>query len=597
MRKPALLLFFIVPTVFAWLAGCGGPSTATMENLNRFNYDVARFDPDYRLTADELYKIIFYSKYEREGGVVDEATIKEILDSVLVDTLCGLEARKFNLRDNWLQHFVYLTQINDRLNTAYWEDIIRPQITWDTAEVIQYYNDHPDEFHVDQQINLYHIFVSPRGWDKGPDSLKMRTYTREQLWELAEEYAYNIYRVLNYGEPFQNAAFVLSHDSQTRTKGGFVGWTKRGVFEAPFDSVAFSLKPYEYSKPYKDQHGWHIIYNEGMVDEGTAPIDTLSVFVSARQGLTGSKYARRELEIMDSLRATLNIVVNPVVLDTNIYKVDDSIWAGVVNGTDTVSSRELKMFEEGFRRKYRVDSTTSDMRREMITAAADRYLAIQAARAHGIDTLPDQASYREHIWHSKCKMLVLSGCKDPDWEPTDSMKEQYYNDHILDYQKPKPLEAEHLKVLGTTEADSSLAEFLAEQVRTGVDMPSLKKEYGDTQGYKINYQKPTWVGQEDVDNMYFAVASRAVPKVGALVAKTPTAYYVIRVVENYRPVLYPQVRGQIRTKLKEQHERAIYHAFRDSLFEQYDVAFPGKLKGAQVPMLIEGRLERPAEEE
>jgi len=584
MRR-SVLSFSILAAVLISMAGCGGPSVASRDTLDRFKYDVARFDPDYTMTADQLYRYVFHTRYEPEGGIVDEATIREVLDSVLVDTICGLEARDFNLRDNWLQHFVYLGQVNDHLHGLYWNEIIRPRITWDSAEVVQYYEDHIEDFHVDEQVNLYHIFCSPRGWDKGPDSLKMREYSKPQLWDLAEEYCRNVYRVLSYGEPFQNAAFVLSHDITSREKGGFIGWTTRGIYKDPFDSVAFSLEPYEYSIPYKDEHGWHIIYNEGYVAEGTAPIDTPSVFVSARQSLTGSKYKRLTEQIIDSLRAHLQLEINPEILDTNIYRVDDSIWTGVVGGVDTISARELKMLEEPFRKRYGVDSTTAELRKEMVRAVADRYLVVEAARAHGLDTLPEAVKYRDHIWHAKCKMLLLESPYNPDWEPTDSMVQQYYDDHIEEYQPSQPLKAEHLRI-----EDSSLAEFLAEQVRAGVDLQDLKKEWGDDQGYEIDYREPRQFGRADVAEEYYIVASRSIPMVGAQVAGMDSAFYVIRVLENRSPILLPMAKGGIRTQLKVAHKRQEYEQFRDSLFQLYDVRFTGKLKGAEVPMLAYGRL-------
>ncbi len=587
MRRSASVLSLLVLLALFCLTGCGGPSMATRYTLDEFTYDVALFDTDFNMTAGQLYVHLYHTRHEPEGGIVLEATIKEVLDSVLVDTICGLEARNFDLRSNWLQHYVYLGQVNDFLAGAYWNDIVRPQITWDSAEVVKYYEDHIEDFEVEEQVNLYHIFCSPRGWDLGPDSLKMKEYSRQQLWDLAEEYAQNVYRVLNYGEPFQNAAFVLSHDMQTRERGGFVGWTGRGVYEHPFDSVAFSLNPFEYSQPYKDDHGWHIVYNEGYVAAGPAPIDTPSVFASARQSLTGRKYDRRAKEILDSLRTLLELEVNPVALDTNVYRLDDSTWAGVVHGTDTIWARELKMYEEGFRKRYRVDSTTSEIRQEMLNKVAERYVLVQAARSHGLDTLPEATSYRERVWHGKSKMLVLGQQYDPGWEPTEGMIEQFYNDHVEEFQPSKPLVTEHLKV-----ADSALAFFLAEQVNAGVDLPEMKREYGDIQGYDVKLEKPGRIGREDVEEEYFIVASRGAPHMGAAVAQTPTAYYVIRVLENNRPILLPMAKGGIRTRLAESYRRTEYGKFRDSLFQRYNVTFPGKLKAAEVPMLAEGRLVR-----
>lgn len=70
----------------------------------------------------------------------------------------------------------------------------------------------------------------------------------------------SLYNVLvNNGDNFEILASRSSDDRQTAVKGGQLPVFKAGMMDPVFDSVAFSLKDMEFSRPVRTPFGWHII--------------------------------------------------------------------------------------------------------------------------------------------------------------------------------------------------------------------------------------------------------------------------------------------------------------------------------------------------
>lgn len=70
-------------------------------------------------------------------------------------------------------------------------------------------------------------------------------------------------RQIDGGKPFEQAAKEFSQDTQTREKGGDLGfWTKGELtiqVAAGFEELAFSLQPNQVSSPIQTKFGWHLI--------------------------------------------------------------------------------------------------------------------------------------------------------------------------------------------------------------------------------------------------------------------------------------------------------------------------------------------------
>lgn len=114
-----------------------------------------------------------------------------------------------------------------------WQQSHMPKIS---EEAIRgYYEQHPDEFTVPEQIHARHILVA------------------------TEEKAKAIRRQLLHKADFAALAARESLDDSNKARGGDLNWFPRGVMVQAFEEAAFALQENEISQPVKTRFGWHII--------------------------------------------------------------------------------------------------------------------------------------------------------------------------------------------------------------------------------------------------------------------------------------------------------------------------------------------------
>ncbi|MFQ6008183.1 MAG: peptidylprolyl isomerase, partial [Candidatus Zixiibacteriota bacterium] len=381
--------------------------------------------------------------------------------------------------------------------------------------------------------------------------------------------AYQVRRLLDFVEPFSKVALKYSHDKEQAAAGGDIGWTPRGYYIHPFDSVAFSMKPGEISEPFKDQTGWHIIYIEDYQPEGIPPLDEEQYQV-AKLSLEREKGNKLGLPILDSLFRQIRLVYNEELLDTNVYLVKRSTWAAIVNNQDTINFHEMSSLEETYRNRFDVPNTTVAMKKEMLRQLAKKYAVVQAARDLGLDTLPDVVAQREKFRRKYAKLVVLLDSRDPDWYPSDSLIKKYYNEHIEEFFVKKPLKVQHIVC-----EDSMFAELLRDQVLAGVDFIELAKQYYPGEpSIRADLANLGEISPEDVPSEFYQRA--LLTPVGAVShpVKTQYGYHIIKVLSRTDSVGINQVKHKIIPILREQHDTEVFNNFRDKLYAQYRVRFP-----------------------
>jgi|GEM_PF-599268 len=578
----AYTCFGLALLLVALLVNCGGPPPLEWETLDRYDFNVAEADPDLQIPARHLYEWLYFSRVEPEGGLVTDSVIGAFRDSVLVDTLIGLTCDQFDLPAYWYHHREYRDRYHNILRQAFWDYSVGSKVVLDSQEVIDYYNDDQEEFAVPEQVDGYHILSSWLGFRQGPDSALVDHYTREDLWDFSEVFIRRLHQLLIYGEPFENVAYNFSHDVHSREKGGHLGWTKRGVYIDPFDSVAFSLKDGEFSEPYKDADGWHILYRARHNPGGPQPLDTPWVYVKAQQAVFDAKATEMAARIIDSLRNRSSITINDVVLtDTIIYLIDDTVWAAVVNEADTVDVLTLKGLEKGYRDSYRVSNTTPEMRRVMVEHAAGPVLVVQAARHLGLDSLPEQVAAGRRIWRETVKALRLAQLYGVvEWEPDDSVVARYYQEHFDEYNPEKRIQAQQLVV-----KDEELAHFLREQVSSGFTLDYLAEYYGREEGYDIKFEDLGVVKEGSVDSVLYDALNRTHAHQYTRVVETGRGYHIAKVLDRNYPRTLEMARGEIRGRLQSRYRQDKYEAFRDELFRKHQARFPGLLPPFELPRL------------
>ncbi len=563
MLRSVVRFFVLAAFLLVLVAGCGKLPVLTSESINEHNYNVAVWNDDSHLTAAQLYNMVLLRTPTEPAGILDDAVTRRIRDSVLMDTLAGLEASDYDLSQNWFEYRSWRDQVYNTMVTTFWQKMISDSIVVDTSDVLEYYESNPDIFYVAEQVDLYQILCSPKSLEIGADSVWFESLSMAERWALAKEYCENVHRVLDYGEPFENTALRYSHDAMSRNRGGHLGWTPRGVYPDPFDSIAFSLKPGEYSEPYVDNLGWHILLVDGHYQAGPMSLDSAGVWDAAVNTVRNIRFNERGAVLMDSLMGALQLELNESAMEADHTELEDQTWMAVVNGIDTIDFLRYQGAEEPLLRDE-IKLTLREIREGLAREFAKRYVVVQLARQHGVDTLPEIVELSNRIRHEKSKALILKGASCIPVEPSDSAIEAYRLAHIEEFDPSQPLTMHELVV-----QDSALAAFLLEQAETGMELKDLVEEY-KAQGYDIRYRDLGKVGKVELGEKYFAVA-RATRAGKVNKFKAEDGFRVFRVTDNRSPKARALITSDIRTRLKKQQRVDVWKAFRDTIFARHGV--------------------------
>ncbi|HOD65325.1 MAG TPA: peptidyl-prolyl cis-trans isomerase [candidate division Zixibacteria bacterium] len=554
------------------IAACGEPPTLTHESVDRFDRVVARVDTVYTLTFPEFYRKLEESILLPDGGRLSQREVADELDRVVMDTLAGLVADTVNLGANYELNRIYRQRYYEYLLRRFGQVAFFEKTSVDSAAVRQYYEQNLAQFTTPEEVDVSHILIAAGNLPHDRDSLKYRGLTQPELAAAAEKHAWYVKSLLDQGHPFDSIAREYSHDNLIASYGPRIGWVRRGVYEHPFDSVAFGLAPGRYSDPYFASNSWHLIYVAAYHSDTTAPLEgTIADQVTVHLRTAAADSLARPF--LDSLDAAMQLEINEAILDSNVFLLPKPLWAAVVNGRDTVDMADLQSLEEGFRKRHRVDNTTPDMKREMIQIAARRYALVQAARAAGIEELPDVREQEFKLRRQYQKTIVLRQGLDDGWTPSDAEIEAYYRRNYRETPIDKPLVVQHIIA-----PDSASAAFLRDQALAGHDFLALAEQYypGDS-SLRRDLADLGPIGPQDVSPEFYE-AARVTPDGNvSFPVQTQYGWHVIKVLEHRTPITLDKVRTQIRQTLRDQHLREITTTFRDRLYRRFAVSFPNRL--------------------
>lgn len=567
--------WFLVIILFCLLAlaACLPPIVYEKE-LDKHSYVIAKVDTLFEITLPQLYDTIAASKTLSRGGMLQAADVEIILDSLLCDTLAGLAAVDVKLDEYYNEHRLYRQRYHNALLRTLLDEAVYNKVTIDSQEVFDFYHSRPDLFSINEQIMLFHILISPISIKTGKDSLHFRSLSPEQFDIELEEYAHQIRSLIDMGLPFSRVADEYSSDTFTGKNGGLVGWTERGIYRHPFDSVAFAMEEGVVSQPYQDYDGWHIIMTPRHMPEGIPPYDS-AAYIVATQDLKNTKSNAIGGRFLDSLqRLPREIVYNETILDTNVYKVEPSTWAAIVNGIDTLDFNDLRSLEETFRSNNRLDNTTLALKMQMIGELTKKAIMLQVARDMKIDTLPDVMATEARLRRQFTKDIFERDRFDHTWQPEESAIRQYYDEHIDEFTIEKPMEIQHIIA-----EDSSFAEFLRDQAMSGIDFLLLAQEYypGEPE-IRTDLANLGFVGPGEVpDELYQAALMTPIGDVSTPV-KTEFGYHIVKVVSRKNLIDFDRATIDIVPILRKLHAYEVFEQYRDGLYQRFRVKFPNKLR-------------------
>ena len=96
--------------------------------------------------------------------------------------------------------------------------------------------------------------------------MKMVPRNNDSIAETAKHEIDDIYKQLQEGKDFAEAARALSDDKGSAMRGGDLGWFARGMMVRQFEEAAFALDSGIISAPFRSRFGWHIVQNLGHRD-------------------------------------------------------------------------------------------------------------------------------------------------------------------------------------------------------------------------------------------------------------------------------------------------------------------------------------------
>lgn len=571
MKNSALILLCMCGLT-AVLVSCGGPKTVTDESIQRHDPVIARADGGFSFLLSDYYTLLKESSYLAKGGIIDLTTAEHFRDSLVLDTLIGFEAKSVNIREYPPFYIGFREQYIAFVHAQFWEQTVYQKVQADSLEVFEFYSTRPDLFALPDYVYVKQIFVNIDGLRYGRDSLKFRKQNLDELNRSAQDFIFDIRRKIDSGLQFDEAAKSYSMDKATAPTGGHLGWIPKGQYLPPFDSVAFGLRNNQISQPYKDKDGWHILHVERRVEEGVQPYDTMWYRV-ARENLLQSKANDLAYDIKDTLYKSFEVRMNPSILDTNIFLVEDTLWCGVVNSRDTILAYEMKRIEDACRRKKKVTNTDAATKKEMAEEIATRYLVLSSARSLGVDTQSVTRAEKAALEHETAKSILLSLQRANNLIPSDSAVDAYYQSHIKEFIPEKPLTVQQI-----ISPDSLQAEFIRDQALSGVDFMELaRKYYPGEESLRAELANLGEVGAKDVDSAFFRQAMLTPAGSISHPVQTKYGWHVIKVLKRVDAVPVGNARYRIMGLLQEQAKEKFAADYQTALFKKYNVRFPSSL--------------------
>jgi peptidyl-prolyl cis-trans isomerase D len=166
-------------------------------------------------------------------------------------------------------------------------------------EILNYFDDHKDNYKTDPQIKVRYLYFKPDDYtdkvsvseddiqdyyESNPDKfespktvearhilIKLDPDANAEEVEKARQRIETIFDMANEGQDFAELAKQYS-EGPTKDRGGDLGAFRREAMVKPFADRAFSMEPGEISEPVRTRFGWHIIKVEKVNPEKTTSL-------------------------------------------------------------------------------------------------------------------------------------------------------------------------------------------------------------------------------------------------------------------------------------------------------------------------------------
>lgn len=260
-----------------------GGYTISDEQLSKLIVTLPEFQKEGQFSQDQ------YDKVLSENGLTpsrfEAAMRSDLLTQQVRDSISRLAFAPHAVADNAMrvQH-----QLREVSVYSYRPDDFLNQTKVDPMEVKTYYDKHPDEFRVPEQVKIDYLVFSANAMItsmRSSDEEAKKYYEENAAKFQGDEERRASHILIAFGankdasakaaakkkiedilaevkkspEKFDALAKKYSQDPGSAEKGGDLGFVKRGLMVKPFEDTLFSMSPGSISEPVETEFGYHII--------------------------------------------------------------------------------------------------------------------------------------------------------------------------------------------------------------------------------------------------------------------------------------------------------------------------------------------------
>lgn len=189
---------------------------------------------------------LLYQQSQNEGIKVDEAAINQQLSTLKGRFTSEAEFAAALGKMNMSEAALKSRLKREMAIQQFVEKEVAQKVTVSEEEVKAYYDGHPDSFKQPEQVQASHILIKV---DPQMDK-SQKAEARKKLEGVKQR--------LQKGEDFAALAKEFSQ-CPSSSKGGDLGYFRRGQMVKPFEEAAFALKPGEVSDIVETRFGYHLI--------------------------------------------------------------------------------------------------------------------------------------------------------------------------------------------------------------------------------------------------------------------------------------------------------------------------------------------------
>lgn len=572
MRK-YLTILLIVPAVL--LVGClGGSKKAPVAETPSGNVDSVKAfvfveTPVINIDSDMMAERFGARQRASQYVSIDSATALKAVYEILLDSILGQEAASFDLATEQPNlYWQYIKLRHDRVMRLMFQKIIVDSVQVNDSVVPALYEEQKETFLVSDKYRARHIVVAGDGLRRTEDSLFYKDFSDEELDSLAYEKIKNYRQRIMEGDSFDTLAMLYSQDINTARKGGDLGYFELAQMVHPFDSTVENTPVGQVSGIIKTEYGWHIVKVEDFAREHYQPLD--SVYAQLEMKVKEELIIARSRAYTDSLREAAQLVFDSAALMIPDSLHQDQDIMAFVNpddlefGCDTIIFRDYREQLFSYKKHRQIDGELDqDEKKELLTIVSMRFLLTQAARKLGYYNDPEIEAWAEHTIKKYSISTMRKKLIEDDYEPTEEELRAYYDSHIDDYVVERPLTVQHIVF-----EDSSLAEHVRDQLRSGVDFMEMVDMYypGDPE---IRHAAADLgeIGPDDMPFEFFAAAKRTAVGEISHPVKTIYGYHLIKVLKKTFSTEFEQARISIKGILKKDHLENKLKGYVDSRLE------------------------------